>query len=222
MPTVKTVTALAKAIGVSQPRVSQRRKEAWFPKGPPWDVDEVRELWVANVGQAGGKVEQAAGGQVRRPAPRHQAAERPDPADDSGDDLGSGDPCAVARAAVRIAAQAVERASEGDGFGPREMTALRDALSELRRTEKGFDEIRVRRGELVERQQVLAEMGELVGLLIGGLERLTASIGTQLVQWLADEELRGLSAKRQALVGQQWAQERSDRVRAGLAEAVGE
>ena len=212
MPAVTTVTALAKALGVSQPRVSTMKKKAWFqPKEPPWDVEEMRALWVANVGQAGGKVEESAKGLIRPPASGSAPAVRVSPEDS---DLGSDDPCAVARAAVRVAAEAVERASKNGGFGPREMTALRDALAEMGRTEKRYLELGVKRGELVTRQQAVEEMGQLVLMLTGAMERAEASVPTRLLQLVGEKDWADLGVKQRVLAVQKLLRAEFDAVRA--------
>lgn len=195
---VTTAKDLAAALQVSQPRVSQLRKMDWFPAGPPWDVDVVLAAIATHsiraprriteptpVGRSDRTSDRSGSGQRERPPGPPASRSEADILTDPGSD-----PREVARALVRLAAGAVDRASRDGRFGPREMDAANKALSELRRTEKGFDEIAEARKELISYQDAAGACGWFIAQGLQAAERLAGTLGARVVQLSDDDAWR--------------------------------
>ena len=191
---VTTVSGLAEALGVSQPRVSVMKKRAWFPKGPPWDVEEVRSLWAANAKRSGGRVKAVRGspkraGSEARGRARAIAAESgvvPAPITPTPDGL---DPIAKAERVLEAMAARLEEALTSGMVQRDDVEHVIKAVDTLRKAHKDYPEIMKRRGELVERADAGEAIGRAVTRAVQFAEQLAADFGHQAVQIAADPDL---------------------------------
>ncbi len=212
---------LAAALGVSAARVSQLRKESWFPVAGDdggWDVDEVRQAIAANVNprlarhrkdepeKAKAKASATTTPRQRRPTP---AAGLVAPALVNEDALavledGAATAAQQAIAARQLAAQAYAAAARSGRLGPKEMDGFKKALEEQRRTESGFLELEKKRGRVIAREVCAALCAQLARRCVLVLDQAEATLASQVEIWLSDDELAEMGAQDRQRVIRQW------------------
>lgn len=96
---------------------------------------------------------------------------------------GAGDPRAIARAAMILAARQVAQQAQRGAIGPQQLDSVKKSLEELRRSEEAWIDIETRRGQLIERDVARAVCGMMAQRLKDLLDRYINSAATQFEQW---------------------------------------
>lgn len=174
-------------------------------------MDEVRQRWAANAKRAGGVVQAARPVTLEGPAVPPAGSDRVPTADPS-------ETVAHAEGLLRSMAARLEEALAKGQVHRDDVEAVVKAVDTVRKAHKDYPEIRKRRGELVERDQVVSEMGELVLLLTGGMERCEANVPTRLLQLVDDPEWGAKPVKVRVLEVQKVLRDEFDRARSAMAE----
>jgi hypothetical protein len=198
---LSSAAAIAKALGITQARVSQLRKHPWFPKpgSDGWDLDEVRQAIAANRRRyaPASKKEK---GETAPPAESSREIRRalpptPQPFDDSAIAgplrvLEDTEASALdhARAARKICAVAFARAaSRPEGMG-KAADELKKALEEQRRAEKGWLDLERQKGQLIQRSAAIRVATELARQAATTMDAIEAQIASQVEVWIGDRE----------------------------------
>ena len=203
---VSTASKLAEKIGLSKGRVSQMRKEPWFPQpgeDGSWDVEEVRKAIARNVtprrpknpAPAARSVAPQATGPANPPQ-RSRSAETADHAAHGTHEaslavMENPEASAVeqSKAARQLAAKAFAEAVREGKLGPATIDGFKKSLEEQRRTESGFLELQKKRGELIPRAVCIMLCAALARRLVKPLDQVETSLPNQVLIWLGDEEL---------------------------------
>lgn len=215
MTTATTSRALAAALGVSAPRVCQLRKFDWFPPGPPWDVDAVREIIDRNRQRAPrghakprARAPRKASKSKAGKAPTTHAARKPkidypEPLLATLEDPNS-DAVAIGTAAVQLSAlRFASGLRSGDG-GFRDLTELKQSLEELRRARADYLKLGISQGELVTRTTAKALAGQLVQQLLQILANVEALLPVQVEIWMATPAFRDLKPEKRRVTVTHW------------------
>lgn len=192
-----SAAALAKALGITQARVSQMRKFAWFPKprSGTWDLEEVKSAIKANTKRRNKAPSKGAADPKPAPQPSNfpQSVE-PDveiewtaPLRVLADAEASALDHARAARQVCAAAFAREAAKANGGFG-NSADDLKRALEEQRRAEKAWLDLERQRGRLIQRSAAIRVATELARQAATTMDAIEAQIASQIEVWIGDPE----------------------------------
>lgn len=215
---VKKAGELATQLGLTPGRVSQLRKESWFPKktSEGWHVDEVRKAIARNS-----KVNKSRKARKpksdRKPKVTASQVSEPTAADveeylatiqDSGSSV-----VELSEASMRIAASELAKAFRRGDLGARDYENLKKSLEEYRRTKQSFLDLEEREGRLISKDVAEAMGAALAGQFVRMTDVLRDRLVLQVEIWLGDEEVLDLSeSERQTLVGN-WVEDQFSSVR---------
>lgn len=219
MEYVATQKALAEAMGLTQGRVSQLKRERWWPDKEPgkgWPVEACIDALETN------RRRDPVNGQnvtprrsARRADPSKPLAPLPSISPDEH-------PVEIAKAAVGVAWAVLQREAEAGTADVRDIDALKKALSELRMVEAAYLKLAEDRGELVQRDVAAEVAGFLGQRCVEALGDIRARLAPQVAIWLADEAFRGLPEQEQQLQVRQWIDQRTHAVRESVARSLEE
>lgn len=223
---VRTATELAGQIGLTSARISQLRKETWFPakteKG--WHVDRVREAIARNSKISKSRKKKPKS--ERKTKVRAAEVSEPNPGDVNSYLATIENPDAtaveVSEASMRLAASGLADASRSGDLGARDYENLKKALEEHRRTKQSFLDVEEQEGRLIGKDVAQATGASLAGMFVRMTDVLEDRIALQFEIWLGDDEFVDMAASEREGVIRNWLSGQFQSIRSITADEVDE
>ena len=192
-----TQAALANALGVTRARISHMKKAGTIGE-PPYSIAKVKE-GIAERKDRRGRQKEAAGRQDL------EALDILRRSDSTPYELASAAVCVVARLLA-------DDAEKGELTG-RTVDSLKNAMAELRKNEKQYLELAVKKRDLIERTTAKEVAGKLASKFVDLVAGIQEALSSQIEIWLEDEEFRGATTEDRRRITRLWIADHNHGVR---------
>jgi len=203
---------LADALGVDKGQLSRESKRAGFPrpiKGT-WSLGAVQQWRASNVRS---RLRDEA------PAAASVALTAEDRALIGTLTASTSSPLMIARASVGLAARKLGAAAQAGRIGAMDLSAMADALRELRQSENAFLDISERQKTVAPIDDVREYVGECITKILLVFERMETSVAAEIESWLGDPTFMSASMDQRMTRVRSWIHNQGNELRRMEAES---
>lgn len=185
---IKSIRKLSEATEITRSSLRRWQKKDWFPKKGKdgcWDVAEVLAAIEANIRTRSKPVK--TGAAVSNNEPVEESIPETDALSILQDS--QSDPGTKARALLSLVSVEVAKKSKAGSISRADVDNMKHALEQVRHAEKTYLDIKVRKGELIEREVAKAIIFQLGKRFESVLDVLKISLSSWILDETEDQEL---------------------------------